>query len=128
MDKKNNKELEYIDIQLITIFFTLISTIISILLTYNQKLEISNLKTLFTSKNTFKLAKFNRTLILIISIIFLYVNYKLYELSKKQGENLKPYKLQIIASALTVITSIITLYVVFLSTKGEVADIENPII
>ena len=123
-----NKEEEYINIQLIALVITLISVFISLLLTYNQKLEIKNLDTLFSSKNTFKLTKFNRILILILGITFLYVNYNLYKISKKEGENLKPYILQIFASILTVITALITLYVVSLSNKENVSDIENPII
>ena len=122
------KEEEYINIQLFALLFTLISVIISLLLTYNQKLEIKNLDTLFNPKTTFKIAKFNRSLILILGIIFLYVNYGLYKISKNEGENLKPYILQIFASILTVITAIITLYVIFLSSKENVSDIENPII
>lgn len=123
-----NKEEEYINIQLIALVITLISVFISLLLTYNQKLEIKNLDTLFSSKNTFKLTKFNRILILILGITFLFVNYNLYKISKKEGENLKPYILQIFASILTVITALITLYVVSLSNKENVSDIENPII
>lgn len=124
----NKKEEEYINIQIIALVFTLVSVVISLLLTYNQKLEIKNLKTLFNSKTTFKITKFNRIIILILGITFLYVNYNLYKLSKKEGEDLKPYILQIFASVLTVITALITLYVVTLSNKGDVSDIENPII
>lgn len=123
-----NKEEEYINIQLYALIFTLVSVVISLLLTYNQKLEIKGENTLFNNKDTFKITKFNRILILILGIVFLYVNYKLYEISKKEGENLKPYILQIFASVLTVTTALITLYVVSLSSKGEVSDIENPII
>lgn len=124
----NSKEEEYINIQIYALIFTLVSVIISLLLTYNQKLQIQNKETLFDSKKTFKITKFNRILILILGLVFLYINYKLYEISKKEGENLKPYELQIFASILTVITASITLYVVSLSNKGDVADIENPII
>lgn len=125
MDKQ---EEDYINIQIYALFFTFISIIISLLLTYNQKLEIQNKKTLFNSKDTLKITKANRTLILLLGLVFLYVNYKLYQISKKEGENLKPYILQIFSSILTVITALITLYVVTLSTKGDVSDIENPII
>lgn len=124
----NEKEEQVIETQLITLFFSLLSVIVSILLTYNQKLEISNKKTLFSTIKTFKITKYNRILIFIVSITFLYINYKLYEISKKEGEDLKPYQLQILASIFTVIASLIALYVVSLSTKDEVVDIENPIV
>ena len=124
----NKKEEDYINIQIYALFFTILSVIISLVLTINQKLEIKGQKTLFNSKKTFKITKFNRILILILGIVFLYVNYALYKISKKEKEDLKPYILQIFASVLTVITALITLYVVTLSTKGNVSDIENPII
>ena len=125
---KDKEEIKIIDIQLIAILFTIVSSIISLFLTINQKLELKNLKTLFTTKQTFKITKFNRTLILILGLIFLYVNYRLYQISKEQKEDLKPYELQISASILTVIAALIALYVVSLSTKENVADIENPIV
>ena len=123
----NNKEENYINIQIYALVFSLIGIIISLLLTYNQKLEIQDRDTLFDSKTTFKIAKGNRILFLIIGIVFLYVNYKLYEISKKEGEDLKPYILQIFASILTIAAAIVTFYVVTLSNKGDVSDIENPI-
>lgn len=125
-DKKEEKQV--VETQLLTLFFSFLSVIISIVLTYNQKLELSNKKTLFTPKSTFKITKYNRLLIVIVSITFLYINYKLYEISKKEGEDLKAYKLQILASIITIISALITLYVVTLSTKDEVVDIENPIV
>lgn len=124
----NQEEIKTVELQLGTLFFSLLSVIISILLTYNQKLEIKNQDTLFNTKDTFRLTKFNRRLIVVVSIIFLYVNYKLYEISKKEGEDLKPYQLQILASLITIISALITLYVVSLSNKEEVVDIENPIV
>ena len=123
----NNKEENYINIQIYALIFSLVGIIISILLTYNQKLEILRKDTLFDNKTTFKIAKSNRILFLIIAIIFLYVNYKLYEISKKEGEDLKPYILQILASILTIAAASVTFYVVTLSNKGDVSDIENPI-
>jgi len=126
MNKK--EELNAINIQLYTLIFFLVTTIISILLTYNQKLSLEKKKTLFSSKKSLKLTLFNRKLIVILSFIFLYVNIKLYNLSKEEGEDLKPYTLQIVASVLAIISGLIALYVVSLSNTETVADVENPII
>lgn len=126
MNKK--EELNAINIQLYTLIFFLITTIISVLLTYNQKLSLEKKKTLFNSKESLKLTLFNRKLIVILSFVFLYVNIKLYNLSKEERENLKPYILQIVASALAIISGLIALYVVSLSNTETVADVENPII
>jgi uncharacterized membrane protein YbhN (UPF0104 family) len=117
-----------IDIQLYAVGISVITTIISLLLTYNQKLEKQNKKTLFTPKQTLKITKINRITILIVTLTFLYVNYRLYQISKKEGENLTPYKLQITSSILVTIAGIITLYVILQSEKETVADVENPIV
>ena len=122
------EEIDTINIQLIARFLFLFSTIISIIITYNQKLDIENKDTIIDAKDSFKLTLFNRVLILILSLVFLYVNYKLYEISKREGENLKSYTLQIIASIFTIVSGLIALYVVTLSNTEELVDVENPII
>ncbi len=126
MNKK--EELKAINIQLSTLIVVLISTIISIAITYNQKLDIEEKKTIFNSKESFNITLFNRILVVIVSLIFLYVNIKLYNLSKEEGEDLKPYTLQIIASILAIASGAIALYVVKLSTTDSVVDVENPVI
>lgn len=126
MNKK--EEINAINIQLIAISFLVISGIISFLITYNQKLSLEKRKTIFNSKDSLKITKFNRILALILSLVFLGVNIKLYDLSKKEGEDLKSYTLQIIASILVVISGIIALYVVTLSETETISDVENPIV
>jgi hypothetical protein len=122
------EELNAINIQLYTLIFFLITTLISVLLTYNQKLSLEKKKTLFNSKESLKLTLFNRKLIVILSFVFLYVNIKLYNISEEEGEDLKPYTLQIVASVLAIISGLIALYVVSLSNTETIADVENPII
>lgn len=122
------EELNVINIQLYTLIFFLVTTVISVLLTYNQKLSLEKNKTLFSSKESLKLTLFNRKLIVILSFIFLYVNIKLYNISKEEGEDLNPYTLQIVASVLAIISGLIALYVVSLSNTETVADVENPIV
>ena len=125
--KDKQEEIDAINIQLIALLISLVSVIISIIITYNQKLNLEGINTV-NPKKIFDLTIFNRLLILVLSLIFLYVNYKLYKISKKEGEDLKPYILQIIASILTIIASIIAIYIVSLSTKENIVDVENPII
>lgn len=122
------EELNAINIQLYTLIFFLATTVISALLTYNQKLSLEKKKTLFSSKESLKLTLFNRKLIVILSFVFLYINIKLYNISKGEDENLKPYILQIVASVLAIVSGLIALYVVSLSNTETVADVENPII
>ena len=120
------EEIKYINYQLIGLGLSVLTTIIAILITYNQKLGMQKKKKLFNSKQALSITKFNRIFILFIVILFLYINYKLYEISKEEGEDLKSYKLQITASILVVISGLIALYVVSLSSTETLSDVENP--
>ena len=129
MSKYHKKEeINTINIQLVALLFTLITAIISIIITYNQKLELEEKETILSPKDSLKLTLFNRKLILLISFVFLYVNFTLLKISKEEGEDLKPYNLQILASLFIIVSGIIALYVVNLSTTENVADVENPLI
>jgi cell division protein FtsL len=68
---KKNEEIEAINIQLITLLVVLVSTIISITITYNQKLNMEDKDTIFNSKESLNITLFNRILIVIISFVFL---------------------------------------------------------
>lgn len=121
-----DEEIKYINYQITGLLITLVTTIVAILITYNQKLSLQKRKKLFSSKQALKITTINRIIILSVGILFLYINYKLYQISKQQNEDLKSYKLQISASILTVIASLIALYVISLSSTETVADVENP--
>lgn len=122
------EEIQAVNIQLIALFVSLVTAIISIIITYNQKLELEKKDTFLNPKESLNLTLFNRNLILILSVVFLYINIVLYDISKEEGEDLKSYKLQIIASILVIISGIIALYVVSLSNTENIVDVENPII
>lgn len=124
----NKEEIKTINIQLFGIILSLFTIIFSLITTYNQKLKLKHKKTILNAEDSLKLTYLNRILIIIVGLIFLYVNYNLYEISKKQNEDLKSYTLQIIASYLTIISSLIAFYVVTLSNTETVVDVENPII
>ena len=127
----SNKEQEVIaiDIQIIVSLVSIITILISISLLYNQKLDIKDEKTIFTAKETQKISEFNRDILLVIALAFLFVNIWLYNISKEEGEDLESYKLQIVASILTVIAALIALYVVRNpADRGQIVDVENPII
>lgn len=129
MSEREYQESDLLSIQLFTLIFSLISVLISMLVTYNQKLSIENKEVLFESKKARKISLFNRILITIIAIVFLYVNYKQYVLDKESNNSneLKNDKLQISASILTISAAIITVYVVYKSSTETIADIENPL-
>lgn len=129
MSKYHKKqEIGAINIQIIALAITFITTIISIIITYNQKLELKDEDTILNAKEALKLTLFNRKLILVIAFVFLYINFILYDISKEEGEDLKPYNLQIISSLFIIISGIIALYVVSLSSTENIADVENPLV
>ena len=123
------KEINAVDIQIGASIASIAAIIISIALLYNQKLDLKGQQTLFTPKQTQQISEFTRYILLVIAVVFLIINYQLYNISKEEGEDLKPYELQIVASYLSIIAALIALYVVRNpSNRGEISDVENPII
>ena len=125
MDKE---EIRNVNIQFYTLFFSLLSIIISIILTYNDKLSTEGKTSFLGKKTNYNLTLFNRILILTIAIAFLHVNYKSYMNAKTKEKKLKSYELQILASLFTLIAASISLYVVSVLTKETLVDLENPVI
>lgn len=125
MDKE---EIRNVSIQFYTLFFSLLSIIISIILTYNDKLSTEEKTSFLGKKTNYNLTLFNRILILTIAIAFLYVNYKSYMNAKTKEKKLKSYELQILAALFTLIAASISLYVVSVLTKETLVDLENPVI
>ena len=123
----NKGTIKAIDIQFYTLFLSLISIVISLILTYNQRLIEKDKKTILSDTNSYKLSLFNRILILSIALIFLYVNYKQFKSSNNEKQK-KRRTLQIDASILTIIAAIISLYVVYNSKPEAIANIQNPIV
>lgn len=124
------EELKSLNYQLITSVLFIISIIISIFLTYDQKRETSGKKRIFTEEFDRNLNLFNRIYALIIILIILYININDYELSKIKGRNIKSSYHQIIGSLFSVISALIVLYVVIENfyENPNITSIENPII
>ena len=120
------EEIKYVNYQLIVITLTILAGCVSFFLTLNQKLSLEKKKMFVNNKTLLTISLMNRILFLITGCLFLLINFKLYEISKYENENLKTYELQIIASILVVISEIIALYVTSTSKTNQVSDIENP--
>ena len=86
-------------------------------------------KTILTNKQAANLSVFNRIFIVILTLVFLYTTYKSRENAKKTNQKIWPYDLQMYASELSLLATIIVLYVV-VETAGEqysiVPGINNP--
>ena len=117
-----------IELQILLSIFFIFTTIISIILLYNEDLYIKYKKFILDPKNAYIIASINRIVILIILLLFLYANYVDKNIDILENKNLKADNLQILASILTIISGIIVLYVTieYFSTNIN-SSLENPV-
>lgn len=127
MDKE--KEVKLLDIQLIATILYIVSLIISISLTINDKQITKKKKSIFTNNQAKNLSIFNRIFIVVLTLTFLYISYQNRDIAKKEKKKIWPFDLQMYASELSLLATIIVLYVV-IETSGEqysiISGIENP--
>ena len=123
------QEVRLLDIQIIATIIYLGSLSLSLFITYNDKLSLTNQKKLFTQKQSNILSISNRILVVILTLVFLYVSYKNVDIVKQKNDDLTPSKLQVIGSELSTLSTLIVLYAVLISGGTEysiVTGIENP--
>ncbi|MDD3452652.1 MAG: hypothetical protein PHN42_00015 [Bacilli bacterium] len=127
MNNINKNENSLIDIQLYATIILIISLFISLLLTYNEKLKLSNQESIFDDETEKYLILINRITFLIVSFGFLYSSYINKEMAYIKKESTDSFDLQILASLLTTIAAILALYSLFVSNNESIiADIKNP--
>ena len=124
-----SSEIKLLDIQIIASVLYIGSLLISILLTYNDKQITKKEKTILTNAQAANLSVFNRAFIVALTLVFLYTTYQSRENAKKENQKIWPFDLQLCASELSLLATIIVLYVV-IKTAGErysiVPGINNP--
>ncbi len=120
------EKLKIIDIQLTGSILFIVSLIVTIILTYNQRQYTLHQKPLFNTKQTYIISNLNRILSLTIVLMFLYSSYELREISKQKESNVKLNDLDVFASILSVVSAIIVLYITAKSPVEDSLDIENP--
>ena len=122
---KNEEKI--IDIQIVATLLFIVSLTISLVLTYNDKYKTKYDKGFFNNETNYKISVLNRILVVILSFVFLYVNYSNKEIAKNKGQKTKPFQLQIMASELSILAALIVTYVVINSGEYSlVTSIENP--
>lgn len=120
-----NEEIKYLDYQIIALGINIIIAITSIVIIYNRQLNLSGKKKIMTSDTQTTLTYITKLIALGLSFMYLYVNYKQYELAKEENEDIRPFELQIFAGILVVISAVITTYSLF-AYSNEEANLENP--
>lgn len=124
-----DKEIKLLDFQIILTVIYVGSLILSIFITYNDRIELSDNRNIFSKKQAKNYSIFNRILVLILTLAFLFINYENFKINKQKGENTDNSYLQIVASEISTLATIIVLYVV-LKSAGEdytiISGVENP--
>lgn len=127
MTNYNLEEIDSFSIQLILTALTIGTLLVSMTLTYNEKLKLKNEPLLFTDEESKNLLILSRTLAVFIGIGFLILNFVDREAKKNDGKiNLKFADMQVEASILSLVSAFIVLYVVMNDTDEGIISNENP--
>lgn len=128
INKYDEKVISLLNLRLLLTIGFIIALIISFILTYNETLLLQNKEKILSEKNSQNLSLFQSTLILIIAILFLYINYNQYLISKTQNKDSKDLLLQAQASFLALISAFICFYVIIKNYRNKnytVAETED---
>ena len=120
----SDRETQLLYIQMYASILFIITTIISIILTYDNIKKHENKKRVFTSDTEHNVIITNRLIITVLVVVFTYINYEFYEISKlKNDSNLQ--RKEFFASILALIAGFILLYTTIKSVNDDTNDI-NP--
>lgn len=121
-DLEEDRLLKYQICLSIILIFTII---ISIILSFNAMMECEKKDKIYSDKEAETILKINRIIALFVAVGFMLINvYDKYVKEKNNLEN-KNADIQIVASAFTLASSLIVLYVAFNNSNQFVAE-ENP--
>lgn len=120
------EEVKLINYEIIGSLLFIGTITISILISYNNKLKIEKKEPLFDDVTARNILITNKTIALLTVILFLYLNYRGYKITKEQNKDTTLVKAQFIPSILAFISA---LYVLNLSLKrgnNTISSNENP--
>lgn len=123
----NLEELDLFKVQLILSSLFIGTLLVSMTLTYNEKLKFMNKPPLFTEKQSSDLLVLNRTVSLFIAMGFLYLNV-INRKAKENNElnNIRFADMQVSAGVLNLLGAIIVLYVALYDKNTPIISLENP--
>lgn len=116
-----NKEIDNFNLQIIASLLFIISIIISIILTYSEKLEIFNVNMIDKDKRN-KINIGNRLFAIFIVCLFLYSSFVALDIVKEKNGNLNEQYIRIFVNLITLGLALLTLYV---SVKYQNSDIDT---
>ena len=124
-DKYTKKQIELLNLQMLASVIFIITIIVSIYLTYSDKQNIINNK----KESNLDLSLLNRIVVLILALVYVYINLNNTYIAKKRNQNLDSFYIENIASFVALLAALLILYVVYINRKNNsfnVSDIENP--
>lgn len=127
MTNYNLQEVDFFNIQLLLSALTIGTIMVSMVLTYNEKLGLEEKEQILTPEEVDSILVVNRSIVVLIGIGFLLLNISNRKVKENDGKiNLKYADLQISASTLTLIASFIVLYVALNDSNQPIISTENP--
>lgn len=121
------EEANLIKIQMALSGILLFTTTLSIFLSYNSLLNLEKKDNLFNEKDASDILLFNRIVVFIVALLFIYINIYDKNLKKEAGNENEFADLQISASIFSLLASAIVLYVAINSGSNIISQ-ENPTI
>lgn len=128
-EKLQKEQLFIIDGQLIASILYILSFVATIIVIINQRKLALNKKGFLTVEESQIIITLNKIFILLLLLLFVYLNYKSIKLAENTNQNTNSLNLQMISSIISLVPALIGLYVVitdFSSTTFQTAEIENP--
>lgn len=111
--------------QIFLSFIFAFTIFVSILISYNSILNLEKKETLFKGNEAINLLRVNRFISFFVAFGFLYINVCDKKIKKKYNRESVNSDLQVISSVITLIASIIVLYVSFNGDSSIIGN-ENP--
>lgn len=128
-EKLQKEQLFIIDGQLIASILYILSFVATIIVIINQRKLALNKKGFLTVEESQIIITLNKIFILLLLLLFVYLNYKSIKLAENTNQNTNSLNLQMISSIISLVPALIGLYVVitdFSVTTFQTAEIENP--
>jgi len=122
----NKKELTLVNLEILGSSIFIGTIIISILISYNNKLKLENKIPLFDDKTVREILIINKTVVLIVVILFLCLNYESLKFAEENNRDTSTLKIQLIPSFLALVSSLIILYLVLKKGNNNISRNENP--
>lgn len=130
MNNTYNRQVRNLTIQIYSSYLFILTILLSIGLLYNERNYLKNGDYFINKQISYYISYYTRIFSIGLVLVFLIINIDNKEIVKENGLNTKNSNLQIFASLLNVIASIIVFYVIFNSGSSieNITDVENPII